>query len=91
MTIETGLVTGAAYWASYLVNGDASGLEPEEKALADAWLERLGEGVRVVDVERDEDGEACEARFSWSYGLHTGADVSGGDLLDYVTHHRKGD
>lgn len=33
-----------AYWASYLINGDASGLEPEEKKAADAWIERQGMG-----------------------------------------------
>jgi hypothetical protein len=27
-----------AYWASYLINGDASGLEPEEKKACDDYL-----------------------------------------------------
>lgn len=30
-----------AYWASYLINGDASGLEDNEKAACDAWLGNL--------------------------------------------------
>jgi hypothetical protein len=66
---------GSAYWASYLINGDASGINPEEQALADAWLER--EGGSVVSCED-------EPFFSWFYGFHTGADCQGGDLLEYT-------
>ena len=41
---------GAACWASYLINGDASGLSEEERALADAWCEReLGPNAAIVD------------------------------------------
>ena len=29
-----------AYWASYLINGDYSGIEPAERAEIDAWLRR---------------------------------------------------
>lgn len=29
-----------AYWASYLINGDASGLSPDDKANADSFLQR---------------------------------------------------
>lgn len=75
-TIRT--ITGAAYWASYIINGDDSGLEPDEKALCDAWLAReLEEGERVVSC-------GDESRFSWSYDLYTGTDAAGGDLLEYV-------
>ncbi len=71
-------IKGAAYWASYIINGDASSLEPAEKALCDAWLQReLEEGEDIVDC-------AEESHFSWHYGLHTGADCSGGDLLKYT-------
>jgi len=71
-------LTGAAYWASYLINGDASGLEPAEKALCDAWLQReLETGEAIVSCDD-------ESRFSWSYDLHTGADCRGGDVLDYT-------
>jgi hypothetical protein len=76
-------ITAPAYWASYLVNGDDSGITPEEKARADAWLAR--QGVDVVDVERGADGEAVESRFTWSYRIHDPlADCSGGDVLNYV-------
>jgi hypothetical protein len=65
---------GAAYWASYLINGDASGMSDEERRLADAWLARVG--GEVVDCG--------EPFFTWSYGLHTGADCAGGDVVEYT-------
>ena len=41
---------GAACWASYLINGDASGLSDDERQLADAWCEReLGPDDAIVD------------------------------------------
>jgi hypothetical protein len=45
MTRQT--VTGYApsYWASYLVNGDASGLEPDEVAKADQFAAWLGGSI----------------------------------------------
>lgn len=67
-------VPGAACWASYFINGDASGITEQERALADAWLTR--EGGDPVDCG--------EPYFSWSFGLHTGADCAGGDLCDYA-------
>lgn len=37
-------VTGIGYscWASYLINGDASGIEDSERAAADAFAEYMG-------------------------------------------------
>jgi hypothetical protein len=67
---------GAACWASYLVNGDASGLTDDERKLADAWCDReLGPNDAIVDCG--------EAYFTWSYGLYTGAPFRGGDVVDY--------
>jgi hypothetical protein len=75
---EVRKILGAAHWASYLINGDASGLMPEEKELCDAWLAReLGSGEDIVSCED-------ESHFSWNYGLYTGADCAGGDLLEYM-------
>lgn len=75
---QTRTITGAAYWAPYIINGDSSGLEPAEIALCDAWEAReLEPGESIVDCEE-------ESRFSWSYDLHTGADCRGGDVLDYT-------
>lgn len=39
--------TAPSYWASYLINGDASGLVPPDIARCDTWIERLGYGVPV--------------------------------------------
>jgi hypothetical protein len=77
--------TGPAYWASYLVNGDDSGLTPEEKAAADAWIAKLGD-YSVVGIASDEEGESQEPRFTWHYDLHSGTDTRGGDVVDYVIH-----
>lgn len=69
--------TGPSYWASYFVNGDASGLTPEEKAKADAWLER--EQVAVVCLD---DGEPW---FTWSYRLYAPeCDCGGGEVVEYI-------
>ena len=74
----TRTITGAAYWASYIINGDSSGLEPEEIALCDKWQEReLEPGESIVSCDD-------ESRFSWHYGLLTGDDIAGGDVLDYT-------
>ena len=68
--------TGAACWASYLINGDTSGLSDEERNLADAWCEReLGPNDCIVDCG--------EPYFTWHYKLHTGASYSGGEVVDY--------
>jgi hypothetical protein len=70
------LATGSAYWASYLINGDASGLSDEERAQADAWCEReLGPNDAVIDCG--------EPWFTWSYQLYTGVACCGGDVVDY--------
>ena len=78
MTIQVDTTTGPACWASYLINGDCSGLDPIEVRACDRWLRRLGTWY-VVDVADD------EPRFSWSYDLHGGT-ARGGDVVDYVIH-----
>ena len=73
--------TGAASWASYLINGDASGLSDEERALADAWRKReVRPNCAIVNYG--------EPYFSWNYDLVTGAIFAGstsrsGDVVDY--------
>ena len=45
-----------AYWASYLVNDDASGLEKKEKDLVDAYLQSFGKTYKsfhVVNVSEE--------------------------------------
>ena len=77
------VVTGAAAWASYFINGDDSGLSGDDRALADAWLKRHNI-ASPISTHAEEGEESVEPYFSWSYGFHTGDDCSGGDLLDYV-------
>jgi hypothetical protein len=77
------LITGPAHCASYLVNSDSSGLSPEERAQADAWLRR--ECVRILDIARDARGEPAAPRFTFSYWLHapeTGAHA--GTVIEYM-------
>ena len=81
MGIRVTTATAPAYWASYLVNGDASGLDDHEKALADEWIANQAPWY-VVDMTRNE-----ESRFTWSYSLYGGGgDAKGGDVCDYVLH-----
>jgi len=51
-------LTAPSYWASYLINGDDSGLETDEKKACDAWINRVGLGV-PVDCE--------DAGFRWRH------------------------
>lgn len=77
-------VTGPAAWASYFINGDASGLDPGEADKADAWM--LREGVAsVVSDKTDEDGESEGERFTWSMRLYAPElDCDGGHVLTYI-------
>ena len=79
MSIEQTTATGANYWASYFINGDASGLTASEKAAADRWLEVHEPWYPVSDVEDSE-------RFTWSYNLYTFLPYPGGSVIDYVMH-----
>jgi hypothetical protein len=70
-------IKGAAYWASYLINGDASGMTDREIALANHWL-AANKITNVLDVSDD-------PHFTWNYVLHTGDVMArGGEVLDYV-------
>ena len=69
-------VIGAAHWASYLINGDASGLDDSDIEYCKRWLfNEVGEGD-VVDCG--------EPYFTWSYRLHTGCPFDGGDVVEYT-------
>ena len=68
---ETTTYTLPAHWASYLINGDHSGISEEEKSACDHWLESQG-SPNIVDVG--------EPYFTW----HNDANSSGGDVCDYV-------
>lgn len=71
-------VTGPAYWASALVNGDQGGLTVEEVIQINAWRKR--EGIKCV-LGTKEDSE----RFTWAYRLYAPeCDCDGGAVLDYI-------
>lgn len=70
-------IKGSAYWVSYLINDDWSGLSDEEKDACDNWanIELLPE-ESVID--------ASEPFFSWHYDLHTHTQFKGGELVEYT-------
>jgi exonuclease III len=89
MTIEVDTITMPAFWATALINDDRTGMSDAEEAAMDAFMQDIeADGWYVVDVVRNDDGEADEARFTWSYRLH-GGDANGGDVIDYVIHRQK--
>jgi hypothetical protein len=80
------LITLPAPWASALVNGDTSSFDNDPKELAAYETQLAGlrsTGWEVVDVERDENGEALEPRFTNCYALYGGT-AGAGDVLSYV-------
>ena len=84
MKVDT--VTLPAYYASAFVNGDFSGLTSEGVEHANKLIAELqADGMTIVDVARDEDGNGIEARFT-RYFRNYGGDADGGDVLDYVVH-----
>lgn len=92
---EYDIQPGAAIWASYLINGDGSGLIAKEIELADQWLEDNNIAF-VVDIEGD-------SYFSWLYGQYADPRFDprmasddanatyGGNLLDYVVERKDGE
>jgi hypothetical protein len=60
------------YWASYLINGDATGLEPNEVSEIDQFLQAndLGPCLMV----------GAESWFSW----RNDATTLGGDVVEYT-------
>lgn len=51
MSLEPISATGLACWASYLINGDSSGIEPEDIAAADSFVRDCLEGVAPCTCE----------------------------------------
>ena len=45
--MNTVTLTAPSEWASYLINGDASGLNDAEIAACDAWIDDIGVGAPV--------------------------------------------
>jgi len=68
-------IIAPAYWATYLMNGDASGIGDEEAARIDRFMAKHYPHVDVVDCG--------EPYFSWSFDMY-GGDAEGGDLCEYA-------
>lgn len=52
---ETEIYSLPSYWASYLINGDASGMGDDDQADCDAFLASLPWGWSCVDVSEETD------------------------------------
>jgi hypothetical protein len=79
--MKTGTVELPLHWASYLINGDASGLDEGEAEKIDAGLEKHGFGaVNFVSVAED------EGRFTWHYHLYDCGTTTaqGGTVIEYT-------
>lgn len=86
MGIKVDTMTAPAFWACALINDDRTGMTTAEVAMMEATMAPVeADGWYVVDVVRNDDGEADEPRFTHCYDLY-GGDARGGDVLDYVLH-----
>ena len=65
--IKTIDYTLPAFWASYLINGDSSGLEDKEAAQIDAFL--TGEGLRDPLGCSEDNGNFCTFHDARPYGV----------------------
>jgi hypothetical protein len=89
--IETTEAIGPAHWASYIVNGDATGFDyyntpndkagDKDKADCDKWLDELAsDGWMVVSTKDDEEQWFSSFYFN-SRGRRLGCDV-----ITYILH-----
>lgn len=81
MSIRVETVTLPAFLASALVNGDTSGLEPEDEKWLKAAEEYVAPGV-IVSCE----GESFFSRYCDLPGFRLGA-----DMIEYVVHYHEDD
>lgn len=77
MSIEADIITGPAFLAPALVNGDTSGLSESDLDCLTRFEESIAPWV-VVATEG-------ESYFTWSYPLY-GGNADGGDVIEYVVH-----
>jgi len=81
MSIAVTKEIAPSVWASYLINGDASGLDDDDIAACYAWCEAMEPAYVVSTVDED-------PWFTWSYALYGGT-ASGGNVFTYVLHRQK--
>jgi len=74
--MELTKIIAPAHWASYLINGDDSGLDPGEVDKIEDWLSREDAGRAV----------SCEVEyFTWQLRLHCPeAGAEGGTVAEYT-------
>lgn len=78
MAIQTSFVTLPATYAIALVNGDYSGLEPQEERHVRKIVVDLAEsGMTIIGTTEN------EPRFTWLYSMYNGL-ADGGEVLDYI-------
>jgi len=79
MSVTFHEITGLTYWASYLINGDASGMEDAELDQCERWL-RENSVRHVVSIVDDSE------RFTNRAGLLCGIGLpfDGADVCEYV-------
>lgn len=89
--IEVSEVVGPAHWASYLINGDATGFDyynthsdqagDRDKADCDKWIDKLSkEGWSIVSTKDDEEQWFSSFYFD-SHGRTLGCSV-----ITYILH-----
>jgi hypothetical protein len=78
---QTDTVIGPAAYASYFINGDASGLSDEERAQADAWAAfECGSAGNIVDCSEP---YYSNGRYAWRFTPY-----NGGEVCDYAILYR---
>lgn len=82
MKIQVRTYTLPQYWASYLVNGDASGLDAGEKAKADKWLAATAAEFLSFGIVSTVDDSEQDFAPAWRFDCATLA----GAAVDYVAH-----
>ena len=75
--METIEYTLPEFWASYLINGDASGMEDNEQEEIDAFLKSENLGFCLSCSEYPE------------FNIRNDANNMGGDCLEYIFERRK--
>jgi hypothetical protein len=63
--IMTYTATAPSYWASYITNGDASGIDGSEQAACDAWLAR-NNGRCIGPADYDAESEFRAWHNAWN-------------------------
>lgn len=84
--IDVDVITLPYDWANALINDCYDGLDANEIALYEDYMEQYySKGWYVVSVAYDEDGEPQEPRFTNSFDLYGGS-CRAGMVIDFIIH-----